>query len=204
MVIEDTFTIDAPINDVWDFFLDIDRLSACVPGVEHVEQVSDTVYEGSLKAKVGPIAATFGGSAEITEQTPPNHITAAIKAKDKRTASLIKGGFDSTLSALAPAKTEVAYKIDVAIRGKMGTFGQTVIKDTAKAISAIFVDNVRNELEQPTVEAVAAEEPMTSASATTQPAPPKAPAAEPNLVWVVIKSVFSSIARAIRNLFSRN
>lgn len=198
MIIEDKFTLKAPIEEVWAFFLDIERLSTCVPGVERIEQINDTTYEGALKAKVGPIGATFSGVAEIVEQTAPSYIRASIKAKDKRTASMIKGGFDSTLTALEPNLTEVAYKIDVAIRGKMGQFGQTVIVDTAKAISKIFVANVRQEVEKPEAgaEAVAA-----VAEEVNQAAPASA---DVNIVWVVIKSVFGSIGRAFRNLFSGN
>ncbi|MEM7798193.1 MAG: SRPBCC family protein [Chloroflexota bacterium] len=198
MVIEDSFTIEAPIEEVWDFFLDIERLSTCVPGVDYVEQKNETTYEGAIKAKVGPISATFSGVAEITEQQPPTHIKAAIKAKDKRTASMIKGGFDSTLTEVAPAETDVAYKIDVAIRGKMGQFGQTVIKDTALAISKIFVENVRRELEKPAVEASTEAVPSNANAANIQKEPPQA---DVNIVWVVIKSVFGSIWRGIRNLF---
>ncbi|MEM7343243.1 MAG: SRPBCC family protein [Chloroflexota bacterium] len=188
MIIEDTFTIQAPIEDVWHFFLDVEQLSSCMPGVERVEQTSETTYEGSLKAKVGPISATFGGDAEIIEQTAPTHLKAKIKAKDKRTASLIKGTFDTTLTAQAPRETEVAYQVDVAIRGKLGQFGQTIIKDTAKSITAIFVGNVRAKLEQPASEAVEV--------VSEQPLPQ-----EPNMVWVVFKSVFGSIWRNITGLF---
>ena len=197
MIIEDKFVIAAPIQEVWDFFLDIERLSKCVPGVEHVDQTSDTTYEGALSAKVGPIKATFGGTAEITEQNEPSFISADIKAKDKRTASLIKGGFSSTLTALEENKTEVGYTIDVAIRGKMGQFGQTVIQDTSKNISKIFVNNVREELEKNAEEEV---ESADSASSTTTA---KNDVQQPNLVWVVIKSVFGSIGRSITNLFSK-
>lgn len=196
MIIEDRFILEAPIKSVWDFFLDIERLSGCVPGVERIEQINETTYEGDLKAKVGPISATFSGVAEIVEQRPPDYIKASIKAKDKRTASMIKGGFDSTLTALSETETEVAYKIDVAIRGKMGQFGQTVIVDTAKAISKIFVANVRREVEQPvnvtTNEAASAK---ISAHDVSEP--------EVNIVWVVIKSLFGSIGKAVREFFVR-
>ncbi len=188
MIIEDTFTIEAPIEDVWNFFLDVEQLSTCMPGVERVEQTSETTYEGALKAKVGPISATFGGTAEITEQTPPNHLKAKIKAKDKRTASMIQGTFDTTLTATTPQQTEVAYQVDVAIRGKLGQFGQTIIKDTAKSITAIFVGNVRAKLEQPETE---------EGEASVEQAPPQ----EPNMVWIVIKSVFGSIWRSVTGLF---
>ena len=188
MIIEDAYTIYAPIQECWEFFLDIEQLSTCIPGVERVEQTGENSYEGSLKAKVGPISATFAGDAEITEQTPPTFLKAAIKAKDKRTASMIKGSFDMTLSETSPTQTDVTYQVDVAIRGKLGQFGQTVIRDTAKSLTKIFVANVRAKLEQPEQEGAEV--------AVEQPAPQ-----EPNVVWIVIKSVFGSIWRSLTGLF---
>lgn len=193
MIIEESFTIDAPIQKVWDFFLDVENLAGCMPGVERVEQISDTEYEGALKAKVGPISATFGGTAEITEQTPPTYLKAKIKAKDKRTASMINGAFSSNLTELTPNQTEVSYEIDVAIRGKMGSFGQTVIKDTAKSISAIFIGNIRSQLEHPA---------ENEAGEAAAPPPPNLE--QPNMVGVVLKSVFQSIWRSITGLFRAN
>lgn len=188
MIIADTFTINAPKQKVWDFLLDIEELSTCVPGAESVTQIDENTFEGVLTAKVGPLSASFSGVAEITEQVPPDQLKADFKAKDKRTASMVKGSFSSELTAVEPDVTEVAYEINVAIRGKMGQFGQTVIKDTAKSVSAIFVSNVRQRLETPSEgdeETEAMEAPQ-----------------QPNIVWVVIKSVFASIGRSIKSLFS--
>lgn len=146
MIIEETFTIEAPIQDVWDFFFDLDRISRCVPGAE-VQQVDAENYEGTLSVKVGPLGASFSGTVIITQQTPPSQLEAALKAKDKNTASMVQGKFTSTLKDLSPRQTEVSYQIDVSIRGKLGQFGQTVIQDTAKRISAEFLTCVKGQIE---------------------------------------------------------
>lgn len=158
MIIEETFTIDAPIQKVWDFFFDINQMSKCVPGAE-VKQLDATNYEGALSIKVGPIGASFNGSVTITSQTPPTAIEASVKGKDKMTGSMVEGKFASTLKPLASHQTEISYQIDVAIRGKLGQFGQTVIQDTAKRISAEFLSCVKAQLEAP--EGAAPPPPMT-------------------------------------------
>src|SRR5215813_9270896 len=148
MIIEETFTIDAALQTVWDFFLNVEQMAKCMPGAE-VKQTDPNIYEGELKVKVGPIGASFGGTVTITSQTPPTAITAAAKAKDKMTGSMVQGEFSSTFKSLAPKQTEVSYKIDVVIRGRMGTFGQTVIQDTAKRLSAEFLACVKGQIETP-------------------------------------------------------
>ncbi len=162
MIIQETFTIDAPIQKVWEFFLDINQMSNCVPGAE-VKQVDPSHYEGILTVKVGPIGASFSGSVTITNQIPPTAIEASVKAKDKMTASIVQGKFVSTLKPVNPNQTEVSYEIDVAIRGKLGQFGQTVIQDTATVISAEFLACVKARIEAPEDES--APPPITMGSA---------------------------------------
>ena len=158
MIIEETFTIEAPLQKVWDFFLNVDQMSKCVPGAQ-VKQVDAEHYEGGLSVKVGPIGADFSGTVTITQQTPPTTLEAAFKAKDKMTGSIVQGKFASTLQSVAAAQTQVSYNIDVTIRGKLGQFGQTVIQDTAKRISGEFVGCVKAHIETP--EGAAAPPPMT-------------------------------------------
>jgi carbon monoxide dehydrogenase subunit G len=137
MIIEETFTIDAPLQRVWDFFFDIDRMSSCVPGAE-ATQIDENNYEGRIKVKVGPIGISMGGTIAITQKEAPTHIEASLKAKDKMTASLAQGTFTSRLREVSPNQTEVSYSVDVVIRGKLGQMAQGVVSSTAKRISGEF------------------------------------------------------------------
>lgn len=76
---------------------------------------------------------------------------------------MVQGTFAATLEAQADAQTAVRYVIDVAIRGKLGQFGQSVIQDTARRISAEFLNCVKTQMEAP--EGEAAPPPMSSGQA---------------------------------------
>jgi uncharacterized protein len=182
MIIEETFTIAAPAQTVWDFFLNIERVSKCVPGAE-VKQVDLQNYEGTLTVKVGPIGASFSGSVTLTTQTPPALLEASMKAKDKMTASMVQGKFTSALTALSSNQTSVHYSIDVSIRGKLGQFGQTVIQDTAKRLSAEFLKCIKAEIEVPQGE---------GASPPTMPG---------DVGRIAVKAFFSALLHAIINGF---
>lgn len=184
MIIEETFTINAPIQKVWDFFLDIEQMSRCMPGAE-VRQTDPTTYEGELKAKVGPIGATFNGTVTLTSQTPPTALTAKVQAKDKMTASMVQGEFTSNLKRLGPLETEVSYKIDVTIRGKIGQFGQTVIQDTTKRLSAEFLTCLKAQIETP----------------EGQPAP--APLSTGQATGVAASAFLAALLAAIRRWFAQ-
>lgn len=182
MIIEETFTIEAPIQKVWDFFLNIQQVSTCVPGAE-VKQIDPQNYDGTLTVKVGPIGASFSGSVTLTQQTAPTVLEATLKAKDKMTASTVQGKFTSTLTSVSPSQTSVNYSIDVAIRGKLGQFGQTVIQDTGKRLSAEFLACVKSQIEVP--EGAAPPPPLTTNAAG----------------GVAAKAFFSALFSAIANWF---
>ena len=146
MKISDSFLIHAPPEKVWNFLLDIERMSRCVPGVESVEAVDDKTYRGKLKVKVGPIAATFGGVARLTELDPPRRLVASVEGDDKASASAVKAVFEATLSAVEGG-TEVSYQMDVALRGRLAQFGGPVIGATAKKMTAEFAKNIGGQLE---------------------------------------------------------
>lgn len=140
-LIADSFTIPAPPDQVWAFFLDVERMSQCVPGVEAVEAVDDKTYRGRLRVKVGPITARFAGTATLTQVDPPRRLAAAVEGDDKASASVVSAAFAATLTPVEGG-TEVAYHVDVNLRGRLAQFGGPVIGATAKKLTAEFARNV--------------------------------------------------------------
>ncbi|RME45031.1 MAG: hypothetical protein D6791_11685 [Chloroflexi bacterium] len=145
MILEENFALMAPIEQVWDFFLDIERLAPCVPGVENVQQLDPANYKGVLKLKVGPIGVAFRGDVTIVEQEPPRFIRVKLQGRD--VAGLVQGEFTSTLTPTENGETAVAYRMDIALRGRLAQFGQAVIRDTARKMTAEFVSCVQKKLE---------------------------------------------------------
>ena len=46
---------------LWQFLMDIPKVSGCLPGVESVEKTDEgtDTYQGTLKVRVGPISLTL-------------------------------------------------------------------------------------------------------------------------------------------------
>jgi len=141
-----SFTVRAPLEQVWDFLLEVERMGPCVPGVESIERIDHTTYRGKLKIKIGPIAAAFNGIATLIEIDPPRRVVASLEGDDRSIASAVKATFASTLSPV-DGGTEVAYQMDVNLRGRLAQFGTAVITATAKKITAEFARNVTTKLE---------------------------------------------------------
>jgi len=137
MLIKDSFTLDAPQAAVWELLQDIPRVSACMPGAQDVQNVSEDAYSGLLKVKIGPISASFSGQVRIVERSAPVRIVAEIDAQDKSSASLVKAAFSGMLTPDGD-KTRMDYSVEAVLRGKLGQFGGTVAQATAKKLTTEF------------------------------------------------------------------
>ena len=145
-----TFTQECVIpverERLWDFLMDVPNVGRCVPGVETIEAVDGNAYKGGLKVQVGPIRLWLEGTL-IIEEGDRNVWRARMRAEanDRR----LGGGIRARLSlALTPAEigTRVQIDTDLAVLGKIGEFGQPVIKKKADALLEEFARNLRSTL----------------------------------------------------------
>ena len=146
MQLSDSFTVKASLEEVWQFMFDVERMGACVPGVESIEMLDDKTYRGVLKIRVGPISASFAGKVTLTEVEAPQRVTALIEGDDKSIASTVRATFTSTLAAIEGG-VEISYQMDVNLRGRLAQFGAAVVGATAKRMTAEFAKNVKAQLE---------------------------------------------------------
>ena len=148
MLIKDSFTLSAPQEDVWSLLQEVERIGGCVPGVEALVPTEADTYQGTLKVKIGPISAAFGGQVKFVERAAPERMIAEISGQDRLSSSLVKATFTGTL---IPAEngTQLAYEMDVALRGKLGQFGGAVLQATAKKMTAQFVQCFSQLLTEP-------------------------------------------------------
>lgn len=137
MRIEDSFTVPAPIESVWNVLIDMDRVSGCVPGAHSVTLVEEDTYDGVLSVGVGPVKASFAGRVRLLEQHAPDRIVAEVEGQDRATGSFVKATFTGVLSAVEGGSS-IHYDVDVALRGRLAQFGGAVVQATAKQMTAQF------------------------------------------------------------------
>lgn len=148
MIIGQEFTLSAPRERVWEFFLDIPRSSACMAGVEDVTQVDEKTYTGRIQVKVGPLRATFGVTVELSEVQPPERLVLQVQGNDRATGSLVRAFVSASLHPQGE-QTLVRYQMELSIRGALGRFGGTVIQDVARKMTEQFVECVERSLATP-------------------------------------------------------
>ena len=151
MIIDQRVSIPAPAEKVWDFMMDVPSVSRCVPGVESVEQLDADNYRGVLKIKVGPISIRLEGNIKLAERDRENwHARMDAQAADKRVNGAVNAKMGMQLTPRDDGQTDLAIHTDAAILGKLGEFGQAVMRKKADQMIAEFAKNLSREVGTPT------------------------------------------------------
>jgi carbon monoxide dehydrogenase subunit G len=186
MNFENTFQVDAPIDQVYDVLMDVERVAPCVPGAQVLDRKSDDAYEVAIKVKVGPMSMLYKGTVEIVERRPEEHrATMRARARESRGQGNADALVEIALTSQS-GKTHATIRSDVKLSGKAAAMGGGVIKEVSGKIVGQFAKNLAAMLgegspaTQPTPEAAAAAGPATpTASAPTSSEPAPAAPAQP-------------------------
>lgn len=127
---------------LWDLLMDVPTVSRCVPGVGTVEAMGDNSYRGGLEVKVGPIRLSLQGTITIEEQDRAEwRARMRAEANDRRLGGGIRARLNLTLLP-AEAGTRVKIDTDLTVLGKIGEFGQPVIRSKADMLLEEFARNL--------------------------------------------------------------
>ena len=55
MQIDSTFSVVAPISQVWDTLREGERVAGCLPGAMILDTLSDEAYKVGMTVKLGPV-----------------------------------------------------------------------------------------------------------------------------------------------------
>lgn len=123
--------------------MDVPRIATCVPGVESVEPLGDDRYRGSIRVSVGPIRLTLLGDVWIVERDAITH-TASMRAEaaDRQAGGSVKGLLTIALTEAGPSETHLTMETDAQILGRIGEFGQPMIRKKADQIVTEFANNL--------------------------------------------------------------
>ena len=129
--------LNATPEAVWAALFDPAVLQGCFPGCKSVERKSETEYTAVLQVKVGPLNAGFNGLITLTD---PEYLSAVTLAGTLNGAG---AGFAKGTAriALAPRNlvTELSYKADLRLGGKLAAVGDRLFGTAVKRNIADFL-----------------------------------------------------------------
>ena len=139
-------SIARPVEKVWEFLWNIEKLTSCIPGCEGVKTIKDREkYELTVKDSVGPITVHFELLAEVKKLEPLKRIEIALEGKDFKA-----GGVRQTMTLVLTAKgsdSEIDFETDVNVFGRLGTLGYPFVKKKAESVINEFSENVKSAIE---------------------------------------------------------
>lgn len=142
MDFQNEFDVKAPLDQVWDAMLDLERVAPCVPGAEVLERTGDDAYKVGIKVKVGPVSMQYRGEVEIVDKDPSaHHAQMTAKAREARGQGTANANVGMTLSGNGDM-THGTIKTEVQLSGRAAAMGQGVIKDVSARIVDQFSANL--------------------------------------------------------------
>src|SRR6185295_16449913 len=157
--IEERFEVKAPVERVWNYLIDPQRVVHCLPGAELLEQKDDQTFLGAIKVKVGPLSMSYKGHAKLTEINEQSHQVRMVgDAREVTGSGSTKVSMLSTVTPLATGASEVSVNADVELVGKIVQFGRGMIEEVSRQMFRQFSACVRQKLE-------AVEDPQPAATA---------------------------------------
>jgi carbon monoxide dehydrogenase subunit G len=138
--------INADRAAVWAALNDPEVLARAIDGVETLERVGDTRFEGVLNAKVGPVKARFTGGIELTEIDAPNRYVIVGEGKGG-VAGFAKGSAEVVLEDAPEGGTLLSYDARSQVGGKLAQLGTRLVEGAARGYAESFFAAFKAEVE---------------------------------------------------------
>jgi len=143
MILDNEFTVAAPVDAVWAYFLDVPNLAPCLPGATLVGDDGDGTYQGKVVAALGPVKLNFSGTARIVEADEASHrmVLKAAGSEDRG-----RGEAEMTITAtMTPTSggTRVSVAQDLSISGAAANYGRGLIADVTSVLLGSFAECVQ-------------------------------------------------------------
>jgi carbon-monoxide dehydrogenase small subunit len=144
---EEVFVIRKPPATVWNTFADIPAVAACLPGATLTEYDAHGV-KGSMSVKLGPIRASFAGSAVIERDDTALRGVIRGAGRDRGTGSATKGEVTYRLEPEDDGRqTRVLLSVEYSLQGALAQFSRSgIAQDLGRRLVADFASNLNGRL----------------------------------------------------------
>ena len=117
MLIENEFRATAPVQELWTFLLDVERIAPCMPGAELTEVVDDRNWKGRVVMKFGPVGMSFAGTVTMQERDDAAHrVVLAAKGMEQKGKGAANATVTSWLEPTDDGASVVKMRADISSR----------------------------------------------------------------------------------------
>ena len=203
MLIENAFTVAAPIDFLWNYLRDVEKIAPCMPGAELTEVVDDENWKGKLNAKFGPVSMSFAGTVTIESRDDTAHrVVLSAKGMEQKGKGAANAKVTSWLEpGPGDGVTTVKMEADITLTGAAAQLSRGLLPEISKKLTQTFADCLQESMgaEQTSREGDAAAAASASGAASV---PAKPVTAKPvGGIGLGIAAIWSIIANFFRKLF---
>ena len=197
--IQETFEVEASVDEVWAFVSTPNQVVGCLPGATLTEEVDDTNFKGKVKVKLGAVTAAYKGKIHFKEVDAENHkLVMEGKGKDP-SGGTAKAEIVVQLTTTASGGTSMSTDAVVDLSGKVMQVAGGMIKGVSHQLFQQFANTAKERLEAaaPAGTETSSEDAASGSADASAPQPP----AETELK--VLPLLFNTLKAAIANFFRR-
>ena len=134
------YELGVPAQNAWAILSDLESVASCMPGASLGERLGDNAFKGSVKVKVGPATAQFGGEVEILSMDVANR-SLVLKGKGAdKSGSSASMELEATIEE-SDGQSVLVGLATVIVNGKFAQFGGRMMVQVSDVILKQFVDN---------------------------------------------------------------
>jgi carbon monoxide dehydrogenase subunit G len=136
--IDSDFTVKAPIEAVWAYLLDVEKVAPCMPGAQLTEVVDERTWKGKTNIKVGPVALSFAGTVVLEERDDQAHrVRLKAQGMEQRGKGAASAVVESHLEEV-DGGTKVTMGTDLTISGAVAQYGRGMMLDISQRMTGEF------------------------------------------------------------------
>jgi carbon monoxide dehydrogenase subunit G len=201
--LKEEFEVAAPIDEVWNFMMDPQRMIVCLPGASVTEIVNDKQFIGSVKLKIGAITTKYAGTITYTTADQSEHLCVMLAEAKEKGGGTVSGTITTRL-VQGDGVVQATVESCVDMTGRVVQVGRGMIEGVAAVIIGKFVKNIKNTLEVPAGEEAPAEAAAPGAAPQARPVPQRdAEDDSINVLAVVFKVIWTGIVNFFKRLFGK-
>jgi carbon monoxide dehydrogenase subunit G len=141
MQFDSSFSVRAPIADVFAALGDVERVVPCVPGAKVLERRGEDVFEVALKAQLGVVWRNYLGTLTVLERDEDAHrVVMRNRARDAKGRPVGEARIEIGLAELGAYTNVSIYSRVTIVDGMLAQ--KTIAEGTAKEMQE-FSESLR-------------------------------------------------------------
>jgi carbon monoxide dehydrogenase subunit G len=166
MNFEHTFTVAAPIEDVWAALMDVERSAPCMPATEVLGRSGADTYRVRVRVKLGPLSIAPSARLRIVERDDATR-RATIAATATEADGSGRAEARARISAVSASPgTRVSIDAKLQLTGTAALVGKRVVAELAPVFLRQFAANLERQIAHPSTPATPAALPLQEVAAT--------------------------------------